>query len=67
MFFSTATEGEDDGEGITEDATNGGDRDEAWEGVKVVEPSEIGHAAIVTSFTTREKTKTPTKTREIRA
>jgi hypothetical protein len=62
MFFSTAVQRENDGVGIAEDATNGGRGDEAWEGVEVVETSENGHAAIVTSFAAREKTKQPTKT-----
>jgi hypothetical protein len=67
MFFSTATKGEHDGVGITEEAADGGGGDEAGDGVEIMESREIGHAAIVTSFATQEKTKTPTKTREIRA
>lgn len=67
MFFSTATKGEDDGVWIAEDATNRGGGDEAREGVEIVQTSENGHAAIVTSFATRGKTITLTKTREIRA
>lgn len=67
MFFSTPTKGEDDGEGIAEEAADRGGGDEARETIEVVESSENGHAAIVTSFATGEKTKTPTKTREIRA
>jgi hypothetical protein len=60
-------QGDNDGVRIAEDATNGGRGGEAWEGVEIVESSENGHAAIVTSFATREKTKNPTKTREISA
>ena len=61
MFFSAASEGNDDGVGIAEDAADGGDRAEAWERVKVEESREDGHATIVTSFAEQEKTKTPTK------
>jgi hypothetical protein len=52
MFFSTPTQRKDDGEAIAEEAADGGGGDEAREGVEVVESSEIGHAAIVTSSAT---------------
>jgi hypothetical protein len=65
MFFSTPTKREDDGIRVPEEAADRGGGDEAREGVEVVESRENGHAAIVTSFATREKTTTPTKTREI--
>lgn len=54
-FFSTASEVEDDGVGIAKDATNSSSRDETWERVEVAEPSEIGHADIVTGFGSGEK------------
>jgi hypothetical protein len=67
MFFSTASQGENDGVGVAEEAADGGGGDEAGKRVEVVESSENGHAAIVTSFAGPEKTKTPTKTRRFSA
>lgn len=67
MFFSTASEVDNDGVGIAEDAANGCGGDEAWEGVEVVESREIGHASIVTSFADHEKTKTATKIWQFKA
>ena len=66
MFFSTASEGDDDGVGIAEDAANGRRGREAGEGVEVAESREIGHGAIVTGFRGREKAEIPTKTREFK-
>jgi hypothetical protein len=63
MFFSTAPQREDDGEGIAEDAAHGADRGEAREGKEVVKSREDGHAAIVTRFAEQEKAKNPYETR----
>jgi hypothetical protein len=67
MFFSAPTEGDDDRVRIAEDAANGGSGNEARKGVEIVESGELGHAAIVTSFAGREKTKTATKIWEFKA
>lgn len=59
--FLAASEGDDDGVGIAEGAASGGGGIEAWEGVEVAEPSEVGQAAIVPGLADPEETPPPRK------
>src|SRR5262245_4036390 len=54
-FFSAAHEGDDDGQGVAEDAANLGLWDEAGEAVDVQESFEFGHRRIVTSSPRQRK------------
>ena len=62
MFFSEAFEGDQDGVGVAEDAPDGGRGNETREAVEVAELAEVGHARIVTTFASAEKSKTALET-----
>jgi hypothetical protein len=62
-FFSAALQGDDDGPGVAEDASELGPGEEAGEAVDVQESLELGHSRIVTSFPKRRKANFAWKTR----
>ena len=66
-FFSAALQGDDNGPGVAEDASDLGPGDEAGEAVDVPESLEFGHPGIVTSSPKRRKANSPEKTEENRA
>jgi len=59
QVFSASIQGNDDGVGVAEDATNGRGRKESRERVEVAESRGDGHTTIVTVFLGREMIEIP--------
>jgi hypothetical protein len=56
VFFSAALQGDNHGEGVTEEAPDAGEGYKAGKPIQVVEELEFGHRASMTSFRPKGKT-----------